>query len=149
MTLGEVKKLWGPQGKFGEVGAYYAPPGNIPKEQAKGLEPTAASAINYEGTRVFRVELSTGLRDVTGSSSKPVFDTPLSKYHTQAGIHLGSTGRAVKAAYPYLITRRSHTYVGKSTEYRIPPREGFSTAFIVRYGRVSEIFVEAKKYFFE
>lgn len=52
--------------------------------------------------KVSLVQISAG----TGRDGKPSFRTPLTSFETARGIHLGSSFRAVKAAYPRARTFR-------------------------------------------
>ena len=88
-----------------------------------------AGTVHHPTPFVAEISITTGVTK-TGARS---FDSPFADLKTSAGIGLGSTARAVKAAYPHATGSASQGY------FEIAGHGDLATEFIITGGRVSGI----------
>jgi hypothetical protein len=129
----EVTKAWGKNAAC-EFTCDYASatkPGAIPAQAVANLEQSGGGA--YVAT--IYVEVGT----TGGTSPKPDFATPLTRFATSKGIHLGSTVAELTASYHGL--KKEHDPAVDL--YTLKGPKETATVFTVVEGQVTEILIEA------
>lgn len=129
----EVTKAWGKNAacEFTCDYASAAKAGGIPAQAVANLEQSGGTP--YVAT--IYVEVGT----TGGKSPKPDFETPLARFATSKGIHLGSTVKELTAAYHGL--KKEHDPAVDLYTLKGPKES--ATVFTVVEGRVTEILIEA------
>jgi hypothetical protein len=137
VTLGSsstaVTKAWG-KNKQCEYQCLYE--GRNPGELGSVLLESDANGASYKVWSVFITVSET----IVGTTTKPNFETPLSRFKTSKGIGLGSSQKDLVAAYHGLKKLGAGSGVFAYTLKG--PRESF-TSFTVNRGRVSSIGVNS------
>jgi hypothetical protein len=129
----EVTKAWGMNAAC-EFTCDYAgatKPGGIPAQAVANLEQSGGAAH----VATIYVEVGT----TGGKSPKPDFETPLTRFATSKGIHLGSTVKELIAAYHEL--KKEHDPAVDLYTLKGPKES--ATVFTVVESQVTEILIEA------
>jgi hypothetical protein len=121
---------WGKGGTCGEASCQYGS-GTSPSGTASFLLGRKAESSPL---LVIEISISAGK---TGTSQKPDFNTPLTRYKTASGIGIGSSVKQLKHAYPHLTSDASGLYALAG------PGES-STLFIAQKGRVESIRMQSQ-----
>ena len=123
-----AKAAWGRGGDCTDFNCTY----NDPRRPQLGY-----AQFDYEdGPRgkISLVQISVG----TGSNGKPSFRTPLASFESPRGIHLGSSFRAVKAAYP-----RARTFEGTGNAFlSLSGARRSQTLFSFVGGRLTRVLIQ-------
>lgn len=127
-THAQAKRAWGSGGDCSDFNCMFQ----------DVRRPTAGYAqFSFEDGkrgRVSTMDISVGTDSRTG---KPVFRTPLAAIRGTAGIGLGSSQRAVKAAYP-----KAKTIRGASNYLSLVDRQRNQTVFSFTDHRLTRIFIQ-------
>jgi hypothetical protein len=124
-----VTKAWG-KNKQCEYQCLYE--GKNPGELGSVLLESDANGANYKVWSVFITVSET----IVGTTTKPNFETPLTRFKTSKGIGLGSSKRELTQAYHGLKQLGAESGI---FQYMLKgPKESF-TSFTVNRGRVSTI----------
>jgi hypothetical protein len=124
-SIAAAVSVWGKGGSCTPAGCEYGNPSS-----SLGTASLVAAKLS-ENAPVLVVAISITVGRI-GTSLKPSFKTPLTRYKTASGIGLGSTVRELKHAYPHLASEQGKVF-------RLKGAGESMTTFIAETGRVETL----------
>jgi len=128
-SLTAAVAVWGKGGSCNPNGCEYGTPSG-----PNGTANLLAGKLSESGP-VLVVSISIGVGRI-GTTVKPSFKTPLTRYRTASGIGIGSTVKELRHAYSHLLS-----YEGKVFSLKGAGKS--STTFIAENGRVETITIQS------
>jgi hypothetical protein len=128
-SLAAAVNVWGKGGSCTPNGCEYGTPSG-PNGTANLL-----AGKKSEAAPVLVISISIGVGRI-GTTAKPSFKTPLTRYKTASGIGIGSTVKELRHAYPHLIDTEGKVFALKGAGES-------STTFVAENGRVETITIQS------